>query len=74
MIVLDEINVAINLKLLTLKEVVSAIKNFPNDKILILSGRDAPSKIIKIADLVTEMKEIKHPFNRGKKCQVCLEF
>lgn len=74
LIILDEINVAINLKLLSLKEVISAIKNFPEDKILILSGRNAHPKIIELADLVTEMKDIKHPFNNGKKGKITVEF
>jgi cob(I)alamin adenosyltransferase len=74
LIVLDEINVAVNLHLLTVNEVLKAIKNFPEDKILILSGRNAPKKFIKIADLVTEMKDIKHPFYKGKKAKVLIEF
>lgn len=74
LIILDEINVAIDLKLLSIKEVISAIKNFPKDKILILSGRNAHPKLINLADLVTEMKEIKHPFNKGKKAEITIEF
>ncbi|MGC8776064.1 MAG: cob(I)yrinic acid a,c-diamide adenosyltransferase [Minisyncoccia bacterium] len=74
LIVLDEINVAVNLKLLTKKEILKAIKNFPKDKILILSGRGAPKEFVNLADLVTEMKEIKHPFYKGKKAQVAIEF
>jgi cob(I)alamin adenosyltransferase len=74
LIILDEINVAINLKLLNKKEVISAIRNFPEDKILILTGRGAPKEFVKIADLVTEMKEIKHPFLKGKQGKVTIEF
>jgi cob(I)alamin adenosyltransferase len=74
LIVLDEINVAINLKLLNKKEVLSVVSNFPEDKILILTGRNAPKEFTKIADLVTEMKEIKHPFSKGKQGKVTVEF
>jgi len=74
LIILDEINVAINFKLLNKKEVISAISSFPEDKILILTGRDVPKEFIKIADLVTEMKEIKHPFLKGKQGKIAVEF
>lgn len=74
LIVLDEVNVALNLKLIKEKEILNLIKNFPEDRILILTGREAPSKIINLADLVTEMKEIKHPFSLGKKAKITIEF
>ena len=74
LIILDEINVAINLKLLSKKDVISTIRNFPEDKILIFTGRGAPKEFIKIADLVTEMKEIKHPFLKGKQGKITVEF
>jgi cob(I)alamin adenosyltransferase len=74
LIVLDEINVAVSLGLLKPAEVIKAIKNFPEDKILVLTGRHAPEKFVKLADLVTEMREIKHPYGRGKKGRVAAEF
>ncbi|MCS6789038.1 MAG: cob(I)yrinic acid a,c-diamide adenosyltransferase [Patescibacteria group bacterium] len=74
LIVLDEINVALNLKLLKLKDIISTIKNFPKEKILILSGRGAPKQLIKLADLVTETKSIKHPFDKGILAKVIVEF
>ncbi len=74
LIVLDEVNVAISLGLLTVAEVLEAIKGFPEDKILILSGRNAPKEFIDIADLATEMKEIKHPFQQGEKAKFTAEF
>jgi len=73
LIILDEINVACNLGLIDKNEVVKEIKNFPENKILILTGREAPEEFIELADLVTEMKEIKHPFNQNKQAQIGVE-
>ncbi len=64
-VVLDEINVALNLKLVTVDEALQLIKNRPKHVELILTGRYAPMQIVEVADLVTEMKEIKHPFTEG---------
>jgi cob(I)alamin adenosyltransferase len=64
-LILDEINVAINLKLIKVENVVQLIQEKAEQLHLILTGRDAPQEIIDIADLVTEMREIKHPFQKG---------
>ncbi len=74
LIVLDEINVAVSLGLLTVKAVREAIEDFPKDRLLILTGRQAAPELIEIADLVTEMKEIKHPFKEGKLAEYGIEF
>lgn len=74
LIVLDEINVALNLNLLSKEEILKLVKKFPKDKILVLTGRNAPRELINSADLVTEMKEIKHPFILGKKAKITIEF
>jgi len=74
MVVLDEINVAVRLRLIGVRQVLDVIKNEPQNKIIILSGRWAPKSFIKRADLVTEMKEVKHPFNNGTKAEVGFEF
>jgi cob(I)alamin adenosyltransferase len=65
MVVLDEINVVMHLKMISIDEVVELIKNKPKHVELILTGRNAPAQVIEIADLVTEMKEIKHPYAQG---------
>jgi len=65
MVVLDEINVVVNLKMVSMDEVVQLIKKKPNHVELILTGRYAAAQIIEVADLVTEMKEIKHPYAKG---------
>jgi len=64
-VILDEINVAMSLRLIKTEEVVNMIKEKPKNVELVLTGRYAPKEIIDIADLVTEMKEIKHPFQKG---------
>jgi len=73
-VILDEINVALNLKLISLEKVLELIKNKPKHVELILTGRYAPSEIIETADLVTEMKEVKHPFNKGYKAREGIEY
>lgn len=65
LIILDEVLVAVYFKLLTAKEIVSFIKNRPEDVELILTGRYCPEEIIELADLVTEMKEVKHYYTKG---------
>lgn len=74
MIALDEVNVAVSLGLITAQEVVDAVKGYPEDRILILSGRGAVRELIDIADLATEMREIKHPFSNGKTAKPGIEF
>ena len=74
MIILDEINVALNLRLLKMDELIKFIKKLQNKVHLVLTGRGAPKKLIQVADLVTEMKEIKHPFRKGILAQEGIEF
>ncbi|MBI4085646.1 MAG: cob(I)yrinic acid a,c-diamide adenosyltransferase [Candidatus Liptonbacteria bacterium] len=74
LIVLDEINVAVSLGLLKPEHVIDAIKDYPKERLLILSGRGAPEEFIDAADLATEMKEIKHPFNDGELAKYGVEF
>ncbi|MDH5267441.1 MAG: cob(I)yrinic acid a,c-diamide adenosyltransferase [Candidatus Bathyarchaeota archaeon] len=64
-VILDEINVALHLKLIKTDEVIELIENKPRHVELILTGRYAPSEIIDAADLVTEMREVKHPYAQG---------
>ncbi len=74
LIVLDEVNVAVSLGLVTVQEVLDAIKDYPEERLLILSGRGAPQEFIDRADLATEMRELKHPFNDGKLAKLGIEF
>ena len=64
-VILDEINVALNLKMVGTEEVIDMIKNRPRHVELILTGRYAPTQILEVADLVTEMREVKHPYAHG---------
>lgn len=73
-VALDEVNVAVTLKLLRVAEVLRVIRREPQHMIVVLSGRGAPASFIKRADLATEMKELKHPFTKGKKALVGFEF
>jgi cob(I)alamin adenosyltransferase len=74
LIILDEINVAVSLGLISEDEVLEILREVPIDRFVILTGRGAPQSFIDRADLVTEMKEIKHPFNDGKMAKIALEF
>ena len=73
-VILDEINYAINLGLVNLKDVLELIKSKPVTLNLVLTGNHAKQEIIEIADLVTEMKEIKHPFQSGIKAKKGIDF
>ncbi len=74
MLILDEVNIALKLKLLKLEEVLALIKKVPRKAELILTGRYAHPQIIKIADLVSEIKEVKHFFKQGIKARKGIEF
>ena len=77
-VILDEINIAIKLGYIAAEEIISFIKKINLNKKLchvILTGRGASKDIIEFADLVTEMKLIKHPFKeQGIKAQECVEY
>ncbi len=72
-IILDEINVAIEFNLLSEKEVHKFLDQKPAEVEIILTGRFAPSSIIKRADLVTEMKEKKHYYKKGVRARDGIE-
>ncbi|MDD2679461.1 MAG: cob(I)yrinic acid a,c-diamide adenosyltransferase [Candidatus Omnitrophica bacterium] len=74
LIVLDEINVALRLGLLSLAEVLDLLKKTPKKIELILTGRSAHPAILKIADLVSEIKEKKHYYKQGVRARKGFEF
>jgi len=74
LVILDEINIALNLKLLKLKDVIELIENNPKKTELILTGRYAHPKILKIADLISEIKDKKHYYKKGQKARKGIEF
>ena len=73
MVVLDEINCAMYFGLLDKNEVLDLMRNKPAHTELILTGRYAPDEIIEAADLVTEMREIKHYYNKGVQARKGIE-
>lgn len=73
-VILDEINVALKLELIKTQKVLKLIKNKPKHVELVLTGRYVPKEIVEAADLVTEMKEVKHPFNSGYQARKGIEY
>jgi cob(I)alamin adenosyltransferase len=74
LIVLDEINNLVDYKILKVEEVLEAIKGRPEGLCLVLTGRNAPPELIEVADTVTEMKEIKHAFQKGIRARKGIEY
>jgi len=75
LVLLDEVNIALKLGYLDVNTVIEGLKQKPNDSHVILTGRAAPPELIEVADLVTEMSLIKHPFReQGIKAQPGIEF
>lgn len=73
-VILDEINVALELRLVNLKDVIALIQNTPKKTELVLTGRNAHPQVIKIADLVSEIKNRKHYYKKGTKARRGIEF
>jgi len=65
MVVLDEVNVASGWGLLEVDDVISLVKERPSSVELILTGRSADDRLVEIADMVTECRKVKHPYDRG---------
>ncbi len=75
LVLLDEINIALKLGYLNVRTVIEGLEQKPEDSHVILTGRGAPQELIAIADLVTEMSLVKHPFKeQGIKAQPGIEF
>ena len=74
MVMLDELNIVLRYDYLPLQEVLEVLRNKPADKHIVVTGRNAKEELIEIADLVTEMELIKHPFRSGVKAQAGIEF
>ena len=74
MVLLDELNIVLRYDYLPLDEVLEVLRNKPRDLHVIVTGRNAKDELIEMADLVTEMTEIKHPFRAGVKAQAGIEF
>ena len=73
-LILDEINYAAKIGLISVSEMKDILKRRPKGMTLILTGNYAPQEIIDLADLVTEMREVKHPYKLGIKAQKGIDF
>lgn len=74
LVILDEVNIALKYEFLKSTEVIKALKKRPVAQQVILTGRGAPQPLIRLADLVSEMRCVKHPFTRGILAQPGIEF
>lgn len=74
MVILDELNIVLRYDYLDLPEVLEALASRPDDCHVVVTGRNAKDELIEIADLVTEMTQVKHPFREGVKAQKGVEF
>jgi len=75
MIVLDELNVVLSYGLLPLEPVLDVLRHRPQTLHVVVTGRNAPAELIALADLATEMQQIKHPYHdQGVKAQQGIEF
>lgn len=74
LVILDEINYAISYKMLDPERVLEALKQKPERVHVVLTGRNAHPRLVELADLVTEMREIKHPYQKGISAQRGIEY
>lgn len=74
LVVLDELTYLMKYKMVDEDEIVGFLKSHPKDLHIVVTGRDAPESLVKIADLVTEMQEIKHHYHSGIKAQKGIEY
>lgn len=74
LVLLDEINIVLRNNYIDIEEVVEYLRNKPREKHVICTGRNAKPELIGVADLVTEMTEVKHHFRDGYKAQAGIEF
>ncbi|MFA5093176.1 MAG: cob(I)yrinic acid a,c-diamide adenosyltransferase [Candidatus Omnitrophota bacterium] len=74
LVILDEINIAIKYKLIPLNDLIRLLQETPKSIELVLTGRYAHPKIMDLADLVSEIKEVKHYYKRGVKARLGIEF
>ncbi len=74
LLILDEIMTCLKFKLVAEKEIINFLETYKDKLDIVLTGRDCPPAIIRIADLITEMREKKHPFSKGGKARKGIEF
>ncbi len=74
LIIMDEVNVAVSLKLISSAQVLEVLNSAPPEVDFVLTGRSAPKEFIDKADIVSEVKEIKHPFQKGTLARRSIEY
>lgn len=74
LVILDELNIALRYDYLDIEKVVADLNARPRDKHVVITGRNAKPELLAIADLVTEMTLVKHPFEQGIKAQRGIDF
>lgn len=74
MVLCDELNIVLRYDYLPVAEIIDVLRNKPEMKHVIITGRNAKDELMEFADLVTEMTMVKHPFRDGVKAQVGIEF
>lgn len=74
MVLCDELNIVLRYDYLLVEEIIEVLKQKPEMKHVIITGRNAKDELVDFADLVTDMTQIKHPFRSGVKAQVGIEF
>lgn len=73
-VILDEIIGAVSTGMISLEEVTGLIKERPDGTEIVLTGRDAPQELIKLADYVSEIKAVKHPYDKGISAREGIEY
>lgn len=73
LVILDELNIALYFNLFTVEEVINILNNRAENVEVVITGRYAPKKLIDVADLVTEMKELRHYYTKGVGCRNGIE-
>ncbi len=74
LVILDEITYALHYGFLELADVIAELQRRPKDVHVILTGRNAPEELVEIADLVSEMNSVKHPFEKGQKARLAIDY
>ena len=73
-VILDEVNLALHLKLISLSDVLDILRGKPENVEVVLTGRKAPKELLEAANLVTEMREVKHPYREGVQARRGIEY
>ncbi|UCD55856.1 MAG: cob(I)yrinic acid a,c-diamide adenosyltransferase [Candidatus Omnitrophota bacterium] len=74
MIILDEVIITLKLRMIKTEDIINIIKGKPRSAELVLTGRYCPRGLLKHADLITKMKEIRHPYRKGIKARLGIEY